>query len=75
MAGYGSCLLSEFIKKLQNKLDNYGDGEIYYLGECAEHYIPDVEVNVKVERDYTWNDKTHDLDEVIKSKTVKYRIF
>ena len=75
MACYGSYLLSDFIKDLQDKLNKHGDGVIYYLGECAEHYCPDVEVNEDIERDYVWNEKTQDLDEIIKSKTVEYRIF
>ena len=75
MAGYGSYKLSEFIKNLQDKLDRYGDGDIYYLGECAEHICPDVEVDIKTDSDYVWNEKKQDLEEVIKSKTVKYRLF
>ena len=75
MAGYRKYLLSNFIKDLQDKLNEHGDGEIYYLGECTEHYAPDVEVDKDIEKNYTWNEKTQDIEEVIKSKTVKYRIF
>ena len=32
--------LSEYIKYLQGQLDKYGDGDVYYLGEWAEHCDP-----------------------------------
>ena len=63
--------LSEYIKQLQYKLNNTGDGEIYMLGECFEYYTP--HVTEEIETDTVWNKELEDFEEV--NKSVKYRIF
>lgn len=62
--------LSDYIKKLQDKLEKYGDGEVYVFGECAEHYIPYIEEDI--ESVCTWNEEKQDTE--WKTTSVKYRI-
>lgn len=62
--------LSDYIKKLQDKLEKYGDGEVYVLGECAEHYTPYIKENI--ESVCTWNEEKQDIE--WKTTSVKYRI-
>lgn len=52
--------LSDFIKKLQDKLEKYGDGEVYVLGEYLEHYTPYVEE--KRESECVWNEEAQDVE-------------
>ena len=62
--------LSDYIKELQDKLTKYGDGEVYILGECAEHHTPYIEENL--EDVCVWNEEK--LDTEWKTISVKYRI-
>ena len=71
---YGSILLSDFISELKDKLEKYGDGKLYMLGECTEHLVPYVDVDVKEEIDYVWNEKKQIVEEVVKNKTVTYKL-
>ena len=63
--------LSDYIKNLQEKLEKYGDGDVYILGECCEHETPYIEENLNEE--CVWNEKLQDVE--WKIKDVKYRIF
>lgn len=63
--------LSDFIKELQDKLEKYGDGKVYILGECAEHYAPYIDENVNEE--CVWNKEKQDTEWKIVS--VDYRIY
>lgn len=61
--------LSDYINILKDKLTKYGDGEVYVLGECAEHYTPYIEEDI--EEDLFWNEEEQDTEKII---GVKYRI-
>lgn len=63
--------LSDYIKNLQDKLEKYGDGEVFILGECAEHETPYIEEDV--EEVCVWNEEKQDTEWKIDS--VHYRIY
>jgi len=63
--------LSDYIKTLQDKLEKYGDGEVFILGECAEHYTPYIEEDV--EQVCVWNEEKQDTE--WKTVSVHYRIY
>ena len=60
--------LSEYIEYLQGQLEKYGDGEVYSLGEFAEHEPPPcIKCEWDEECDYEYDEKK---DEVIEKVTV-----
>jgi len=68
--------LSEYIEYLQEQLDKYGDGEVYALGECAEHESPP---SCKCERDeehfYDYNEKRDELIERVVKTNIHYVLY
>lgn len=55
---------SEFINKLQNLVNKYGDGNIYQLDECGCR--EEVYVDEKIEDELIWNPDIQDTERVIK---------
>lgn len=68
--------LSEYIKYLQRQLDKYGDGEIYSLGELAEHEAPP---SCKCEWDeeylYEYDEKKDELIEKVVKTNIHYVLY
>jgi len=68
--------LSEYIEYLQRQLDKYGDGEVYYLGEWAEHESPP---SCKCEWDeecfYEYNEKNDDVIEKVVKTNIHYVLY
>ena len=68
--------LSEYIKYLQGQLEKYGDGEVYSLGEFAEHEPPpSIKCEWDEERDYEYDEKKHELIEKVTVSNLHYYLY
>lgn len=68
--------LSEYIKYLQRRLEKYGDGEVYSLGEFAEHEPPpSIKCEWDEECDYEYDEKKDELIEKVTVSNLHYYLY
>lgn len=68
--------LSEYIEYLQGQLEKYGDGEVYSLGEFAEHEPPpSIKCEWDEECDYEYDEKKDELIEKVTVSNVHYYLY
>ena len=68
--------LSEYIEYLQEQLEKYGDGEVYSLGEFAEHEPPpSIECEWDEECDYEYDEKKDELIEKVTVSNLHYYLY
>ena len=68
--------LSEYIEYLQGQLEKYGDGEVYSLGEFAEHEPPpSIECEWDEKCDYEYDEKKDELIEKVTVSNLHYYLY
>ena len=68
--------LSEYIEYLQGQLEKYGDGEVYSLGEFAEHEPPpSIECEWDEDHDYEYDEKKDELIEKVTVNNLHYYLY
>lgn len=68
--------LSEYIEYLQEQLEKHGDGEVYSLGEFAEHEPPpSIECEWDEECDYEYDEKKDEFIEKVTVSNLHYYLY